>query len=239
MAYPATEAAGREITLTSWLDPFLRGIAETTGIPTPELSETFGCETYGAITGTVVRTFTKGLLSKLILLVAGVATGGAGLLMKDFMGKPVPLRLREELLRIGTHLCTYITDPSPSEIEELAESIRGTIEAIKTGDINKFLEANIRDFNNIKKAFRDLIDSIIPIFEGDPITTPTPEVEYYESPSGPTSGEGNNVVLQSEAEITVGESSNESQRGMEFTPQFEMGGETKTPDVLVSAPTIF
>jgi hypothetical protein len=128
-----------ELSLTSWLDPLFEYFARQAGIPTEELASHSGGEGIGNCLEAVADFFTKGWFNKLIQLAAGAIAAGYGT-----FGKDVPVRLRRELIQMGTHLLWRIIDPTPQEIIEARESLDQSIRALAKGDWNGFLASILR-----------------------------------------------------------------------------------------------
>jgi len=128
-----------ELSLTRWLDPALDSLARQSGIPVDQFSSQVGGEGIGVGLEVISDMFTKGWLNKAIQGIAGLmATSYA------IWGRNVPVRLRRELLALGTHELLRISDPKPSDIIELRSSIEEFSRAIARKDLNAALASVLR-----------------------------------------------------------------------------------------------
>jgi len=118
-----------EFSITAWLDPVLEYFAREAGISTADYSAQVGGEGIGVGLEVLADVFTKGWLNKLVQFIAGgIASGYA------IWGEGVPVRLRKELLALGTHELLRFVDPKPSDMEELQRSIFQFADAVSRGD---------------------------------------------------------------------------------------------------------
>jgi len=137
-----------EFSLTGWLDPVLEYFAREAGIPVGDYSAQVGGEGIGVTLEFIADLFSKGWLNKLIQVVTGgIATGYA------IWGKDVPVRLRKELLALGTHELLRFIDPKPSDIIELRKSIDEFTKAVQRGDWDAALAAVLRSPEEMKAMF--------------------------------------------------------------------------------------
>lgn len=122
--------AYREVSITGWLDPALQEFARTSGIPIADYSSVVGGEGIATSLEVMADIFTKGWLNRLI-------QGGAGALALAYAiwGQAVPMRLRKELLVLGTHEGLRVAN-NPLGLQADAESLRLFVEAIMRGDWN-------------------------------------------------------------------------------------------------------
>jgi len=137
----------REVSLTGWLDPALEYFARQAGIPVDQYSSQVGGEGIGTALEVIADIFTKGWLNKIIQFTAGAIASGYAI-----WGKDVPVRLRRELLAIGTHELLRIVDPKPSDIKELMDTVKAAKEALERGDWQSFLASGLRAPEEVKEA---------------------------------------------------------------------------------------
>ena len=128
-----------ELSITKWLDPALEYFARQAGIPAADYSAQVGGEGIGVALEFLADLFTKGWFNKVIQGIAGLFASGYAV-----FGKDVPVRLRKELLALGTHELLRIVDPKPSDIREVQESIFKFADAVKRGDVNAALASILR-----------------------------------------------------------------------------------------------
>lgn len=131
--------AYREVNLTGWLDPALKYFADQAGITIPDYSSQVGGEGIGNALEALADFFTKGWLNKGIQCGAGLIAD-----MYAVWGKDVPIRLRKELLALGTHELLRIVDPKPSDIIEVRHSVELFTDAAVRGDWNAALSSVLR-----------------------------------------------------------------------------------------------
>lgn len=128
-----------EVSITSWLDPILKYFAEQAGIPVDQYASQVGGEGIGTAMEMVADFFTKGWLNKGIQFVTGLIANCYAI-----FGKDVPIRLRRELLALGTHELLRIVNPRPSEVIEVRESLDSFIRALQRGDSIAALSSILR-----------------------------------------------------------------------------------------------
>jgi len=134
-----------EISITGWLDPAFRYFAEQSGIPIDQYSSQVGGEGIGTALEVVADFFTKGWLNKAVQAVAGLIADGYAI-----WGKDVPMRLRRELLALGTHELLRIVDPKPSDVIEFRRSLDSFVRAAQRGDWNAALSSVLRTPSEIQ-----------------------------------------------------------------------------------------
>jgi hypothetical protein len=157
--------ASPEVSITGWLDPVFKYFAEQTGIPLEQYSAQVGGEGIGTALEVVADFFTKGWLNKTIQVVAGLIADGYAI-----WGKDVPIRLRRELLALGTHELLRFVDPKPSDVIEFQRSLSVSIEAAKRGDWNTFLASILRTPSEIQA----MVGAVAPIAPAAPTPPPPP-----------------------------------------------------------------
>jgi hypothetical protein len=128
-----------EFNITGWLDPALKYFADQAGIPVSDYSAQVGGEGIGVTLEAVADLFTKGWFNKAVQFVTGLIADGYAI-----WGKDVNIRLRRELLAMGTHELLRIVNPKPSEIIEARESLSSFINAVSRGDWNGALSTMLR-----------------------------------------------------------------------------------------------
>ncbi len=134
-----------EVSITGWLDPALRYFAEQSGIPVDQYSSQVGGEGIGTALEVVADFFTKGWLNKAVQAAAGLIADGYAI-----WGKDVPMRLRRELLALGTHELLRIVDPKPSDVIEFRRSLDSFVRAAQRGDWNVALSSVLRTPSEIQ-----------------------------------------------------------------------------------------
>jgi len=168
-----------ELSLTAWLDPVLEYFARQAGIPVSDYSSQVGGEGIGTALEVVSDLFTKGWFNKLVQVAAGgMATAYA------VWGRDVPMRLRKELLALGTHELLRFVDPKPSDLLELRESVDAFTSAVKRGDWNAALAAILRSPAEIRSMLAAM---------GVPVAAkaaPTPTPPTAKGVSGPVKAAG-------------------------------------------------
>jgi hypothetical protein len=128
-----------EFNITGWLDPALKYFADQAGIPVSDYSAQVGGEGIGVTLEAVADLFTKGWLNKAIQFVTGLIADGYAI-----WGRDVNVRLRRELLALGTHELLRIVNPKPSEILEVRDSLSRFIDAAARGDWEGALSSVLR-----------------------------------------------------------------------------------------------
>jgi len=139
MAMAARPGQGQGPSLTSWLDPALDYFAKQAGIPTDQYVSQVGGEGIGNVLELTAELFTKGWLTKAIQFTAGLIAD-----VYAIWGRDVPVRLRRELLALGTHELLRIIYLAPSELQQLQGSAQASIQAIRRGDLNGFLSTVLK-----------------------------------------------------------------------------------------------
>jgi len=134
-----------EVSITGWLDPALKYFAEQSGIPIDQYSSQVGGEGIGTALEVVADFFTKGWLNKAVQAAAGLIANGYAI-----WGKDVPMRLRRELLALGTHELLRIVDPKPSDVIEFRRSLDSFIRSATRGDWNAALSSVLRTPSEIQ-----------------------------------------------------------------------------------------
>lgn len=135
-----------ELSITAWLDPVLEYFAREAGIGVADYSAQVGGEGFAVGLEALADFFTKGWLNKLIQVAAGgVSTGYA------VWGKGIPVRLRKELLALGTHELFRFVDPKPADIEEVHRSIYGFADAVARGDWTAALSTILRSPDEVAR----------------------------------------------------------------------------------------
>lgn len=149
--------------LTKFLDPILNYFAKLAGLEGVQAEDYKGA-TGGEFLGTVFEFIndmvTKGWLNKAVSAFSALVTG-----LIVFKGSLDP-RTKMELLQFANHLLSRIADAKPRDYQELAESVRDLIDAIKIGDLKLALRSGIRDVEEHKNMLRAL-----GIVKETPITT--------------------------------------------------------------------
>jgi hypothetical protein len=143
----AMAARPGEVSITKWLDPVFEYFAREAGIPTADYTAQVGGEGIGVGLELLADYFTKGWLNK-------VVQAGAGLLADAYAiwGKNVSIRLRKELLALGTHELLRIVKLTPEEMGEIQRSVENTMLAIKSGDVNAFMASVLKTPSEIGLA---------------------------------------------------------------------------------------
>jgi len=167
----------QEFNITGWLDPFLEHFARQAGIPTADYSAQVGGEGLGVVLEGIADLFTKGWLNKLIQFATGLIASGYAV-----YGKDVPIRLRKELLALGTHELLRIVDPSPQDIQELKDSVNKLTNAVKKGDALGALISGLRSPNEIQSMLGITKQSTSP-------TPSSPPPASAPAPASPTTKE--------------------------------------------------
>jgi len=144
-----------EISLTAWLDPVLDYFARQAGIPVDQYSSQVGGEGIGTAFEVIYDLLTKGWFNKALQF----ATGFLAWLYSVF-GVDVPSRLRRELLAIGMHELLRVVDMTPSDAQELAESIRAAVDAVRRGDVAGFLMSGLRSPAEVQALTRALASTL-------------------------------------------------------------------------------
>ena len=139
------------ISLTAWLDPILDYFARTAGIPTADYSAQVGGEGLGVGFEILAETFAKGWMAKAIEALTGAIASGYAV-----FGKDVPIRLRRELLALGTHMLLRLARLTPQDIEEIKRSLADAIMALERGDVEAFLRASFRTPEELKAIAESL-----------------------------------------------------------------------------------
>jgi len=161
-------ARSPEISLTSWLDPALEYFAKQAGIPVDQYSAQVGGEGIGTAFEVLADLFTKGWLNKGLQAATGILAD-----LYAIFGTDVPVRLRRELLAIGTHELLRVVDMKPSDAIELADSIREAVEAIRRGDFAGFIASGLRRPAEVQTLITALTGIGAPARSlGRPSTTP-------------------------------------------------------------------
>jgi len=133
MAYPG------ELSLTAWLDPALKYFAEQAGIPLEDYASTVGGIGEGFALNLITDVFTKGWLNRIIKLASGlIGTSYA------VFGRDVPVRLRKDLLALGTTMALDGLASDPLKLKEDAESLAEFIKALQSGDVSRALATGLR-----------------------------------------------------------------------------------------------
>lgn len=139
------------LTLTGYMDPAFKYFADQTGIGVSEISPMFGGEIYGAGIELVCDMVMKGLLSK------GVQTCiGIGCTAYSLFGDGLSIRLKRELLELGTHEISRLIDPKPSDLIEIAECIESISSGISSGDIDLIVAGLFRSPEELKEMYERL-----------------------------------------------------------------------------------
>ena len=149
MAMPP-RAAGKNISLTSWLDTVLGYFADQAGISREDYVAQTGGEWIASGIEFATDMFTKGIMNKLIQGILGAVLGSYAI-----WGKPNP-RLRKELIAMANHELTRILDPKPSDLIELRESIDKLVSAIQAKDLKLALDALFRSPEELKNMLSAL-----------------------------------------------------------------------------------
>jgi hypothetical protein len=173
-----------EVSITGWLDPVFKYFADQSGIPLEQYSSQVGGEGIGTALEVVADFFTKGWLNKTIQVVAGLIADGYAI-----WGKDVPMRLRRELLALGTHELLRFVDPKPSDIIEFQRSLSVGIDAVKRGDWNTFLASILRTPSEIQAMVGAVPALAPPPAPTAPPSAPAGEGRYEvksEAPTPPT-----------------------------------------------------
>jgi hypothetical protein len=153
-----------EFNITGWLDPALKYFADQAGIPVSDYSAQVGGEGIGVALECIADLFTKGWFNKAIQFVTGlVATGYA------VWGRDVNIRLRKELLALGTHELLRVVDPKPSEIIDVRESLSNFINAVSRGDWDGALATMLRTPSELQAMLGVMGAPVTP-----PVAIPTP-----------------------------------------------------------------
>jgi hypothetical protein len=118
-------------------DGLFEGYAKRAGLPAGEVSTIAVSQALAAGIEAVADAFTKGWLNKLLQLAVG------GSLLVAATGN-LSERGKKELIVIGAHEVTRLIDPSPSDVKELADSLRQLIEAARRGDWIAALASGLR-----------------------------------------------------------------------------------------------
>jgi hypothetical protein len=175
-----------EFNITGWLDPALKYFADQAGIPVSDYSAQVGGEGIGVALECIADLFTKGWFNKAIQFVTGlVATGYA------VWGRDVNIRLRRELLALGTHELLRVVDPKPSDIIEARESLSKFISAVSRGDWNGALAAILRTPDELRNMFKmlGLAEEMAPVEAVTPVPTPAPAPAPEEELAAPVAVE--------------------------------------------------
>jgi hypothetical protein len=162
VAYPLpTPPRPGEPSITAWLDPVLEYFARTAGIPTEQYVAQVGGEGIGFGLELLADTFTKGWFNKAVQGLTGlIATSYA------VFGRDVPVRLRRELLALGTHELLRLVKMSPADVEEFRRSLVASVNALKRGDVDALLASILRTPTEIAIA--------LGIYTPTPRPAPTP-----------------------------------------------------------------
>jgi len=167
-----------EVTITKWLDPALKYFAEEAGIPIEQYSSQVGGEGIGVGLEAIADFFTKGWLNKTIQVIAGLIADGYAI-----WGKDVPVRLRRELLALGTHELLRFVDPKPSDVIEFQRSLPQFIDGMRRADYNAALASILRTPGEIQTMLR-----IAPAPAPTPPTPPPTPAKTVKPPTKPTGG---------------------------------------------------
>jgi hypothetical protein len=91
----------------------------------------------------------------------------------------VNIRLRRELLALGTHELLRVVDPKPSDIIEVRDSLSKFISAVSRGDWNGALATMLRTPDELRNMFKmlGLAEEMAPVEVVTPIPTPAPAPE--------------------------------------------------------------
>lgn len=157
------DMAAREISVTAWLDPVFKYFADQAGIPVRDYTAQVGGEGIGVALETVADFFTKGWLNKTIQFVAGLLADGYAI-----WGKDVPIRLRKELLGLGTHELLRFVDPKPSDVIEFQRSLTQFIDGMRRADYNAALASVLRTPGEIQTMM-----AVFGVPAAPPASTPT------------------------------------------------------------------
>jgi hypothetical protein len=161
-----------ELSITAWLDPVLEYFARTAGIPTEQYVAQVGGEGIGFGLEMLADTFTKGWFNK-------VVQGLAGLIATSYavFGRDVPVRLRRELLALGTHELLRVVKMSPAEVEEFRRSLVATVNALKRGDADALLASILKTPSEIAAALGIPMPAPTPRPAPAPAPAPVPKAE--------------------------------------------------------------
>jgi hypothetical protein len=163
-----------EFSITGWLDPALKYFAEQAKIPVDQYSAQVGGEGIGNALEFIANLFTKGWLNKGIQFATGLIADGYAV-----WGKDVPVRLRRELLALGTHELLRIVNITPEEAVQFRESLDSFISAVQRGDWNAALASILKSPAELKAMF-GLTEKVTPPpapASQTPMPTPTPSAE--------------------------------------------------------------
>jgi hypothetical protein len=165
----------REFSITGWLDPALKYFAEQAKIPVDQYSAQVGGEGIGNALEFIANLFTKGFLNKTIQFVTGLIADGYAI-----WGKDVPLRLRRELLALGTHELLRIINITPEEAVQFRESLDEFISAIQRGDWNAALASILKSPAELKAMFGLTEKVTPPPASQTPMPTPSAKTKSEE-----------------------------------------------------------
>ena len=167
-----------ELSLTAWLDPALKYFAEQAGIPLEDYASTVGGIGEGFGLNIITDIFTKGWLSRLIKLTSGlIGTSYA------VFGKDVPVRLRKDLLALGTTMALSGLATDPLKLKEDAESLADFIKSLQAGDVSRALATGLRTPGEISARLGMAAPAPAPA----PAPTPAPSAGFTSKPSTPSS----------------------------------------------------
>jgi len=143
--------------LTNVLDVPYKKVREAAKIPEvvpdSEVATIYGSEFVATVGEVVSDLVFQPAVSKAVQVCLGALFGFAASLAP---GPTLPGRGRRELMEISSHLLTRIVDPSPQQVREIKQNAAELVEAIRSMDAARLIEASLRSPREIKETVEEL-----------------------------------------------------------------------------------
>jgi len=167
-------------------------------VPDSEVMTIYGSEAAATI-GEVASEFVfQPVASKAVQFGTGIILG-----LVASLAPAMPTRGRKELMEISSHLLSRLVDPTPQQIRELRQNAAELIEAVKSMDAARIVEATLRSPKEIKETVEEITG--MKFGEGAEVVEyipPSPEVEYV--PPAPSPEEVRKISAPPAPEVVAG-----------------------------------
>lgn len=205
--------------ITDWLDPAMRYFAEQSGIPAGDISSRVGAEGIASGLEFLTDFFSTGWLNAVIQV-------GAGVIANSYAtwGKAVNIRLRQELITMGTHLLFRFVDTISDQVKaaQVRASFHQFLLALQRGDYIGALRTGLVSPAQLQAMFRM---AGVPAPAGAPTPTgrpgpftPAPTPEIRSTTVGPAFGVGPSVRPTNLGATPVGRLSYQEPFGAQYAP---------------------
>lgn len=152
--------------LTEALEPIYEPLARRSGIPVDEYATWSGGELLATLMELVFDATTRGWLNKLLQGTVGAVA------LFEALTRGVSPRLRRELIAIGNHALGRVLDPKPSELRELADTVRDLASALRARDWRSALYSGVRNPFELRDAALALAAAIRAAASPPPVAPP-------------------------------------------------------------------